>query len=417
MARKLGVGIIGCGNISAAYFNLAPLFKGIEMRACADINMAAAEARAKEFGVRAKTVDALLAANDIDIVVNLTIPAAHYGVIRQVLEAGKHVYSEKPFVLVVEEGLDLKARADEEGLRVGSAPDTFLGGAHQLARELDRRGHARQDHQRHRHVMSHGMEHWHPNPDFFFQPGAGPVLDVGPYYVANLIQLIGPVKRVAALDQHAAPRTRTITAKGRASARTSRSNTPTTIHALLEFDNGAAVTLNASWDVWAHGQRRSSSTAPKARSSCPTRTSSAARSRCTQQRQAVKKLPRWDHPLRRAQPAARATAARQLPHRRPGRHGDGDPRRRGRTAARWTRRCTAIDVMTGDPEVRRDRQVRRHADHLRPAGGARHRRARGLLAETLAEAGKSRRAIGVLARDPPGDDHGLARPPTTATRR
>ena len=138
MAKKLGVGVIGCGNISAAYFKLAPLFKGIEMRACADINMDAAKARAKEFGLRAETVDGLLAAKDIDIVVNLTIPAVHYDVSKQVLDAGKHVYSEKPFVLSVKEGLDLKKRAEKKGLRIGSAPDTFLGGAHQLARSIDR---------------------------------------------------------------------------------------------------------------------------------------------------------------------------------------------------------------------------------------------------------------------------------------
>ena len=136
MAKTLGVGVIGCGNISAAYFRLAPLFRGIEMRACADINMDAAKARAKEFSLRAETVEGLLASDDVDIVVNLTVPAVHYAVSKQVLDAGKHVYSEKPFVLSVKEGLDLQQRAKKKGLRIGSAPDTFLGGAHQLARNL-----------------------------------------------------------------------------------------------------------------------------------------------------------------------------------------------------------------------------------------------------------------------------------------
>ena len=144
MAKKLGVGIIGCGNISTTYFRLAPLFKGIEVRAGADINMDAAKARAKEYGVRAETVEGLLKADDIDIVVNLTVPAVHYDVSKQVLDAGKHVYSEKPFVLSVKEGLDLKKRAEKKSLRVGSAPDTFLGGAHQLARRSDRQRQARQ---------------------------------------------------------------------------------------------------------------------------------------------------------------------------------------------------------------------------------------------------------------------------------
>jgi predicted dehydrogenase len=101
MAKKLGVGVIGCGNISKAYFSFAPLFRGIEMRACADINMDAAKARAKEFKLRAETVEGLLKAGDIDIIVNLTVPAVHYEVSKQILDAGKHVYSEKPYVLSV----------------------------------------------------------------------------------------------------------------------------------------------------------------------------------------------------------------------------------------------------------------------------------------------------------------------------
>lgn len=207
MARKLGVGVIGCGNISAAYMRLAPHFRGIEMRACADVNPDAAKARAEEFGLRQESVDGLLAADDIDIVVNLTIPAAHYEISKRGIDAGKHVYSEKPFVLSVEEGKALAALAKEKGVRLGSAPDTFLGGAHQLARHLIDSGAIGKVVSGTCHVMSHGMEHWHPNPDFFFKPGAGPVLDVGPYYVTNLIQLVGPVKRVCALASTPATRT------------------------------------------------------------------------------------------------------------------------------------------------------------------------------------------------------------------
>ncbi|WP_245469732.1 Gfo/Idh/MocA family protein, partial [Mesorhizobium sp. M7A.F.Ca.MR.362.00.0.0] len=251
MAKKLGIGVIGCGNISKAYFSLAPLFRGIEMRACADINMEAAKARAKEFKLRAETVEDLLKADDIDIIVNLTIPAVHYEVSKQILDAGKHVYSEKPFVLSVKEGLDLKKRAEKKGLRIGSAPDTFLGGAHQLVRNLIDTGKLGKVTSGTCHVMGHGMEHWHPNPDFFFQPGAGPVLDIGPYYITNLIQLIGPVKQVAAFATTPA-KERTISSKPRAGEKIPV-NTPTTIHGLLEFENGAVITLNTSWDVWAHG--------------------------------------------------------------------------------------------------------------------------------------------------------------------
>ncbi|QPC86326.1 gfo/Idh/MocA family oxidoreductase [Mesorhizobium sp. NBSH29] len=251
MAKKLGVGIIGCGNISATYLGLAPLFRGVEMRACADINMDAANARAAEYDVRAETVEGLLRAGDIDIVVNLTVPAVHYAVSKQVLDAGKHVYSEKPFVLDVKEGLDLKTRAEKKKLRVGSAPDTFMGGAHQLARQLIDSGAVGNITSGTCHVMSHGMEHWHPNPDFFFQPGGGPILDLGPYYISNLVQLIGPVKRVAALATIPS-KERTISSQPRAGEKIPVS-TPTTIVALMEFQNGAAITFNASWDVWNHG--------------------------------------------------------------------------------------------------------------------------------------------------------------------
>ncbi len=251
MTTDLGVGIIGCGNISTTYFRLAPLFRGIEIRACADRVPAAAEMRAREAGVRAMTVEELLASEDIAVVVNLTIPDAHFEVTRRALEAGKHVYSEKPFVLTVEEGLRLEALAKEQNLLVGSAPDTFLGGAHQLARKLIDEGALGTVTSGTAHVMSHGMENWHPNPDFFFRPGAGPVLDVGPYYVANLINLIGPARRVAALANTATP-TRTLGAPGPRRGEKIPVLTPTTLHAVIEFANGAVVTLGASWDVWAH---------------------------------------------------------------------------------------------------------------------------------------------------------------------
>jgi predicted dehydrogenase len=250
MARELGVGIIGCGNISTTYFSLAPLFRGLKVVACADLNPAAAEARAAEYGVKAQTIDDLLANPEVDIVVNLTIPDAHYPVSKRILEAGKHVYSEKPLVLSLEQGEDLRAIAKAKGLSVGCAPDTFLGGSHQLARAFIDKGGIGRVTSGTCHVMSPGMEMWHPNPDFFFLPGGGPILDLGPYYIANLINLIGPVKRVAALTSMA-NETRTITSQPR-NGEVIPVKTPTNIHALLEFQNGATITLSASWDVWSH---------------------------------------------------------------------------------------------------------------------------------------------------------------------
>ncbi|GLS36079.1 oxidoreductase [Mesorhizobium tianshanense] len=295
MAKKLGIGVIGCGNISNAYLSFAPLFRGIEMRACADINMDAAKARAKEFKLRAETVEGLLKAGDIDIIVNLTVPAVHYEVSKQILDAGKHVYSEKPFVLSVKEGLDLKKLAEREGLRIGSAPDTFLGGAHQLVRNLIDTGKLGKITSGTCHVMSHGMEHWHPNPDFFFQPGAGPVLDIGPYYITNLIQLIGPVKQVAAFAS--IPTTeRTISSKPRAGEKILVA-TPTTIHGLMEFENGAVVTLNTSWDVWSHGHAPMELYGELGTVFLPDPNFFGGDVRFTDAAKPVKKLPKWKHPF------------------------------------------------------------------------------------------------------------------------
>lgn len=248
--QTFGVGIIGCGNISTAYLTFAPVFKRLEVRAVADINAAVAEAKAAEFGVEARSIEALLASDDIDIVINLTIPEAHFPVTRSILEAGKHAYTEKPLVLALEDGKALAEIAGSRGLRIGAAPDTFLGGAHQQARALIDAGTVGQITSGTAHIMSHGAEGWHPNPDFFYQKGGGPMLDMGPYYVTNLVQLLGPVARVAALASAATP-TRTIGSDPRRGD-VIPVETPTNIHALLEFTSGATVTLTTSWDVWAH---------------------------------------------------------------------------------------------------------------------------------------------------------------------
>jgi predicted dehydrogenase len=248
--EKLGIGIIGCGNISTSYLRLAPLFKGLEVRAVADVNMASAEARAAEFNTRAQSVEDLLANKAIDMVINLTIPDAHFPVTKSILEAGKHAYSEKPLVLTLAQGETLRAIAKAKGLSVGCAPDTFLGGSHQQARALLDEGRIGTITAGSAAVLNHGMEHWHPNPDFFFLPGGGPMLDLGPYYVANLINFLGPVKRVGALTSSA--QAKRVIGNGPRLGERVQVKTPTNIHALLEFANGATINLSTSWDVWHH---------------------------------------------------------------------------------------------------------------------------------------------------------------------
>jgi predicted dehydrogenase len=252
MAKTYGVGIMGAGNISAAYLRLAPLFKNLEVRAIADVIPEAAKKRAEEYKVAAQTPDELLKNSELDVIVNLTVPAAHFQVSKDILSAGKHAYSEKPFVLSVEEGIQLKALAAEHNLKVGSAPDTFLGGAHQQARSIIDSGKLGKIASGTMHVMSRGMEHWHPNPDFFFQPGGGPILDLGPYYITDLISLVGPIKRVTAFTGMARAE-REVTAEGPFKGTFIKVGTPTTIHAILEFHSGAIITLGASWDVASHG--------------------------------------------------------------------------------------------------------------------------------------------------------------------
>jgi predicted dehydrogenase len=250
MARA-AIGIIGCGNISAAYLELAPLFAGIEIVACADIVPAAAKARASQFSVRAMSVEALLADKDIAAVVNLTVPKAHFRVSQEILSAGKHLYSEKPLTLSAADARKLVRLADRRGLAVGCAPDTFLGAGAQLARRMIDKGAVGRVVAGSATFLNHGMEHWHPNPDFFYRPGAGPMFDIGPYYVTTLVSLLGPVKAVAGMASKGLAE-RVIISEPRRGERL-KVTTPTTINAVMEFASGALVSIATSWDVWRHG--------------------------------------------------------------------------------------------------------------------------------------------------------------------
>ncbi len=259
----LNVGIIGCGSVSAAYLELASQFAGYKIVACADIDESLSQKRAQEFACNSVSVDALLADASIDLIVNLTVPNAHFEVTRAALMAGKHVYSEKPFILTLEQGVALRDIAKANNLRIGSAPDTFLGGGHQRARKLIDDGEVGEIVGGSCYFTSHGMEDWHPHPDFFYQPGGGPMLDMGPYYISELVQLIGPVKRVMAMGAKPFEK-RTITSEPRAGEQIDV-GIQTTVNAILKFEQGAQVTFTASWDIWSsennlielHGSKKS----------------------------------------------------------------------------------------------------------------------------------------------------------------
>lgn len=244
------IGIIGCGTISDAYLKGAARSELIRVKACADMRPEAAEEKAGEYGITAVPVDALLGDPEIEIVINLTVPMAHGPVSRQIITAGKHVYSEKPLAARFSEGQALMLAAAGRGVRVGCAPDTFLGASHQACRRAVDAGRIGRPIAGAASVLSHGMEHWHPNPEFFFKRGGGPIHDIGPYYVTQLVNLLGPVARVTAQASTASP-TRTVTSEPR-KGQVIEVEVPTTVNGVLSFASGANVALSASWDVWKH---------------------------------------------------------------------------------------------------------------------------------------------------------------------
>jgi predicted dehydrogenase len=249
---SLNVGLIGCGNISTIYLQNIPAYRGLALRACADMRAEAAQAQASRFGIEALGVEELLAHEDIDLVVNLTVPGAHFGVSLAALRAGKHVFSEKPLAVDFEQGRTLVDEAEARGLLLGCAPDTFLGAGGRLARALVDEGAIGRILSGTAFLMSHGMEHWHPDPEFFFKPGGGPILDMAPYYLSAFVNLAGPVKRVSAMASIGFPE-RIVTADSPRKGHRIPVETPTHVMALLEFASGTQVTFCMSWDVWKHG--------------------------------------------------------------------------------------------------------------------------------------------------------------------
>ena len=248
--KKVGVGVIGCGVISDAYLKAAKGFPILDIRGLADMVPAAAEARAQEFGLKAVSVDALLADPGIEIILNLTIPKAHVAVGLQALDAGKHVYSEKPLGVAFKDGQKLMKRAAKKKLRVGAAPDTFLGGAHQTCRRLIDAGKIGTPVGGTAYFMCPGHERWHPAPDFYYQAGGGPILDMAPYYLTGLVNLLGPVARVAAMGSMP-KKERTITSQPRFGQKIPV-QVATHAAGTLEFVCGALVQVGMSFDVPAH---------------------------------------------------------------------------------------------------------------------------------------------------------------------
>lgn len=245
--QPIEIGLIGCGNISTQYLKAAKLFPILDVRAVADLNHETARARGAEFGVAARTVADLLNDPTIDIVVNLTVPKAHVEVGLQAVAAGKHIHSEKPLGITVAEARKLIEAAKAKGVRVGCAPDTFLGGAHQTCRKLIDDGVVGQPIAGTAFFGTAGHERWHPTPAFYYLPGGGPMLDMGPYYITALVNMLGPVRRVAAITSRV--RSERVIESEPLKGQKIPVEVATHASGTLEFVSGAVVTVVMSFDI------------------------------------------------------------------------------------------------------------------------------------------------------------------------
>jgi predicted dehydrogenase len=243
----VNVGVVGCGVISRHYAKNARAFDSYRLVACADLDRSAAERLAAEHGLEVTSVDELISDSSVDVVLNLTPPGAHVAVIRQALEAGKHVYTEKPLATTAADAAELLALAERHGLRIGCAPDIFLGSAYQTARALVDDGTIGQPLSATATMLAGGQAAWHPNPDIFYADGAGPLLDMGPYYLTALVALLGPVSRVAGFASTRVSE-RAIEIGPRAGERFT-AVTPTHTAATLELEGGATANLLASFEA------------------------------------------------------------------------------------------------------------------------------------------------------------------------
>lgn len=248
------VGILGVGNIADVYVHNLSRLKNTRVVAVASRDAARTAARAQAWGVAAETPESLLRREDVDIVLNLTPPAAHMATTRAALDAGKHVFSEKPIGISLMEAEWLSELAERRGRRLAVAPDSMLGAGFQKARTMIDAGAIGRPVMATASILYHGADGWHPNPAFFYRAaGGGPVHDVGPYMLSALIVLLGPIERIEATGARGFE-TRTITAEGPEKGLTVPVDVLTTVLALATFRSGVRASLMASWDVWRTGQ-------------------------------------------------------------------------------------------------------------------------------------------------------------------
>jgi len=248
--RKVKIGILGCGDISHAYIqNIQKIYTELEITACSNHHFEKAKEVAGKYGIeKVLTLDEMLADGQIEIIVNLTPPLLHSELNRKILEAGKHVFSEKPFALTVEDALSLMELAKEKHLSIGCAPDTFLGAGLKTADKLLDEGAIGTPLYVTANMISAGPETWHPNPVFFYKEGGGPLYDVGPYYLTAIVAMLGPIEQVCALSSTGFLQRDIYSGKLKKSK--IQVEIPTHYAGILRLKSGVIVSLNFSFDVF-----------------------------------------------------------------------------------------------------------------------------------------------------------------------
>ena len=247
------IGIVGCGKISGIYLkNLTGMFgKRVKLTAVTDLIEERAAKAAQDYNVRhiKKTID-LIQDPEVDVVLNITQPLAHHEVAKQAVSSGKHVYDEKPLCVKREEAAEILQMAKEKNLRVGGAPDTFLGPGIQTCRKIIDDGWIGRPVAATAFMLNHGHEHWHPDPEFYYKVGGGPMFDMGPYYLTALVNLLGPIARVSGSAQKGQAE-RLITSEP-LNGTIIKVDVPTHIAGVLDFVSGAVGVIVTSFNVWAH---------------------------------------------------------------------------------------------------------------------------------------------------------------------
>lgn len=251
--RRIKIGLIGCGVIANTYVaNINKYYQKLYLVACADMFLEKAKQFAEKYHIkRVCTVDELLEDSEIDIVLNLTIPSAHFELNRKIISSGKNVYCEKPLALSASQAKELKELAEQNKVMLGCAPDTFLGSAIQTCRKLLDEGWIGKPIGATANMMNHGPETWHPNPDFYYKQGGGPLMDMGPYYITALVSLLGAVQECSCFRNKVMSE-RPIYSTPR-QGEIMNVEVPTHYSGLLRFANGTLANMNMSFDTWLSG--------------------------------------------------------------------------------------------------------------------------------------------------------------------